>query len=385
MISSDARDLFPLKDGAVYLNHGGFGVTPRAVMAERTSILREIEKAPSPFFAHTCKEKWNVIAARVAARFGVAANSVALVDNVTDGINAVLRSFAFKPGDQILITSMTYGAIDLAARHIGGKSGAVVVRMQIPFPSPSPERCVEALQAALTPQTQMAILDHVTSSTALVLPITEMTRVCRERGVAVLIDGAHAPGNIPLDISSIAADWYVANLHKWYFVPRGCGFIWAAPDRRIKLVPNVISWEVEREFPYSFGWTGTRDPSSWLAIPAAFASVDKYGEDKIRTHNHALVREGLALLADDWKVRVDTPDSMISSMALIPLPHGKLCGTDEESRLALQRKLWEDFGIEACPTFHHNGTVWLRFSAQIYNSLDDYEKLARAIRVLRSS
>ena len=385
MISSEARDLFPLKETAVYLNHGGFGVAPREVMAARDVILREIEEAPSPFFTHDYRRKWNSTAAYVAARLGVAADSLALVDNVTDGINAVLRAFAFKPGDEILTTWMTYGAIDLAAEHIARQCGASIVRMPIPFPNPSPERCLEALQAALTPRTRLAILDHVTSSTALVLPVAEMARLCREHGVAVLVDGAHVPGNVALDISSIPADWYVANLHKWYFVPRGCGFLWAAPDRRRGLVPNVLSWDIKREFPHSFEWTGTRDPSAWLSIPAAFAFMDRFGEENVRAHNHALVREGMTLLAEAWKVRLHTPDCMIGSMALVPLPDDMPRATDEESRLRLQKTLWDGFGIEACPSFHHGGTIWLRFSAQIYNSLADYEKLARAILALRSA
>ena len=313
----------------------------------------------------------------------MALDSLALVDNVTDGINVVLRAVAFKSGDEVLTTSLTYGAIDLAAEHIARRYAATVVRMPIPFPNPSPARCLAALHAALTPRTRLAILDHVTSSTALVLPIAEMTRICRERGSAVLVDGAHVPGNVPFDISAIAADWYVANLHKWYFVPRSCGLLWAAPDRRDGLVPNVLSWEIKREFPHSFEWTGTRDPSAWLSIPAAFAFMDRFREEKVRAHNHGLVRQGMALLTQAWKVRTDTPDSMIGSMALVPLPDGIPYTTDEESRIRLQRRLWDRFGVEVNPSFAANGTIWLRFSAQIYNSLADYEKLARAVLALR--
>jgi isopenicillin-N epimerase len=384
MLSLESRDLFPLKEGAVYLNHGGFGVAPREVMAARAAILREIEEAPSPFFTHDYRGKWNSTAACVAVRLGVTPDSLALVDNVTDGINAVLRAVALKSGDEILTTTLTYGASYLAAEHIARQCAATVVRMPIPFPNSSPERCLAALHAALTPRTKLAILDHVTSSTALVLPIAEMTRICRERGTAVLVDGAHVPGNVPFDISAIAADWYVANLHKWYFVPRSCGFLWAAPDQRGGLVPNVLSWEIKREFPHSFEWTGTRDPSAWLSIPPAFAFMDRFGEEKVRAHNHGLVRQGTALLTNAWKVRVDTPDSMIGSMALVPLPDGMPYTTDEESRIRLQRRLWDGFGIEANPSFAANGTIWLRFSGQIYNSLADYEKLARAILILRS-
>jgi isopenicillin-N epimerase len=227
-------------------------------------------------------------------------------------------------------------------------------------------------------------LDHITSSTALVLPLAEMARVCSEHGVAVLVDAAHVPGNISVDISSIPADWYVANLHKWYFVPRACGFLWAAPHRRCGLLPNVFSWEIKQQFPHCFEWTGTRDPSALLSISAAFAFMDRFGEEKVRSHNHRLLREGMALLADDWHVHVDTPDDMIGSMALIPLPNGLPYAADEPGRIKLQRRLWDEFGIEVSPSFSHNGTIWLRLSAQIYNKLDDYEKLSRAVLALRS-
>ena len=384
MISAEARDLFPIKEEAVYLNHGGFGVTPREVIERRAAVLREIEEAPGPFFVHGYREKWCSVAAYVAARLGVATDSLALVDNATDGVNAVLRAFRFKPGDEILITTLGYGAIDLAAEHIADRHGATLVRMPIPFPSSGPERCLEALQSTITSRTKLAILDHVTSSTALVLPLAEMARVCSEHGVAVLVDAAHVPGNISVDISSIPADWYVANLHKWYFVPRACGFLWAAPHRRCGLLPNVLSWEIKQQFPHCFEWTGTRDPSAWLSISAAFAFMDRFGEEKVRNHNHRLLREGMALLADDWHVHVDTPDDMIGSMALIPLPNGLPYAADEPGRIKLQRRLWDEFGIEVSPSFSHNGTIWLRLSAQIYNKLDDYEKLSRAVLALRS-
>jgi isopenicillin-N epimerase len=384
MITDKARDLFPIKEGLVYLNHGGFGVTPHEVMERRTGILQEIEEAPSSFFIHSCREKWHSVAAYVAKRLGVAADSLALVDNATDGINAVLRAFPIKPGDEILITSMAYGAIDLAADYFASRHGATLVRLPIAFPSPRPESCLDALKSAIGPRTKLAILDHITSSTALVLPLAEMATVCAERGVAVLVDGAHVPGNISFDISSIPVDWYVANLHKWYFVPRGCGFLWAAPHRRCGLLPNILSWEIKQGFPHSFEWTGTRDPSAWLSIPAAFAFMDRFGEADVRNHNHRLLREGMTLLADDWHVHIDTPDSMIGSMTLVPLPDELPYSADERGRVRLQKRLWDEFGIEVNPSFSYNNKIWLRLSAQIYNSLDDYEELSRAILALRS-
>ena len=350
MISPEARDLFPLKETAVYLNHGGFGVTPREVMAARAAIWREIEEAPSPFFAHDYRRKWNSTAAYLAARLGVTADGLALVDNVTDGINAVLRAFPFKPGDEIVTTSMTYGAIDLAAEHIARQHAATVVRLPIPFPAPRPERCLEALQAALTHRTRLAILDHVTSSTALVLPIAEMARVCRERGVAVLVDGAHVPGNVALDISSIPADWYVANLHKWYFVPRGCGLLWAAPDRRDGLVPNVLSWRSSGNFRTA---SNGRERAI-LAHGCRFRLLSPSWIDFVRRKSAPTItvwcgREWLYLRRHGRC----GPIRLIPRSAEMALPF--LCRmaypttTDEESRIVLQRRLWDRFGVEVNP------------------------------------
>src|SRR5882672_1454841 len=379
MLTPHGKQLLSLDDQAIYLDHGGYGVTPKEVLTARIEALRKIEAAPGPFFAFECRPAWKAIAASVARRLSVRAEDLALVDNVTDGINAVLRSLSFDPDDEILITSVTYGAIANAAKYLAGRHGAHVVEVALPFPNSDPGRCVAAMKAALSPRTKLAILDHITSATALVLPIAEMSRVCRDHEVAVLVDGAHAPGNIALDIPSIGADWYAANLHKWCFVPRGCGFLWAARDRQKGLVPNVLSWDIDKPFPQCFGWTGTRDPSAWLSIPSAFAFMDRLGADEILRHNHTLIRDGIRLLSEAWKVETTTTDSMIGSMALIPLPDGLPFTATLEGCGRLQRTLWESHKIMASPSFVHDGRIWLRVSAQIYNDIDDYEKLAATI------
>ena len=284
---------FAFAAGTTYLDHGGFGVAPREVLRVAFEMREAVEAAPRPFFDQECRPRWRDVAGRVARRFSAAAGDLALVDNVTDGVNAVLRALALRPGDEILTTSMTYGALARAARRIAEEKGADIIEAPIPFPTPSPELCVEAIRATLTPRTRLAILDHVTSPTALVLPIAEMARACRDRGVMVLADGAHAPGNVALDIPAVGADWYVGNLHKWYFAPRGCGFLWAHPDRRERLAPTVLSWDIDKPFPHSFEWTGTRDPSAWLSTPAAFDFMDRFGEANVRKHNHDLVMEGI--------------------------------------------------------------------------------------------
>ena len=369
---------FSFAAGTTYLDHGGFGVMPTEVLRFGFRMREAVEAAPRPFFDRECRPRWREIAGQVAQRFSAAPGDLALVENVTEGANAVFRALSLQPGDEILLTSMTYGAFALAARRIAAERGARVVEARIPFPAPDPELCVEAIRAALGPRTKFAILDHVTSATALVLPAAEMATVCRERGVRVLVDGAHAPGAVPLDVPSIGADWYVGNLHKWHFAPRGCGFLWAHPDRRELLAPAVLSWEIEKPFPQSFEWTGTRDPSGWLSVPAAFEFMDRFGAADVRAHNHDLVMDASRLLAPAWNVEIETPESMVGAMSLAPLPELLGVSATEEGRASVQERLWIEHAI-ACACILFEGRLYLRFSAQIYNGIGDYEKLARAV------
>jgi isopenicillin-N epimerase len=385
MLNVDSRNLFLLDPEVVYLNHGAFGATPREVLDEKIRILSQIEKNPVSIFQHTIRAQWRCVADRIAQRFSLEPNSVAIVDNATDGINAVLRSLSLKPGDEMLLASMTYGAVAIAARYIAKKHGAAITLAELRFPRPDPEQCVEAVTKALTSRTKIAILDHITSSTALLMPLVAMIAACHDKEVPVLVDGAHTPGHIALDISALSADWYVGNLHKWYFVPRGCGFLWAAPGCRSGLMPNVFSWDIDYPFPSNFGWTGTRDPSSWLAVPAAFDFMDRFGENEVRQHNHQLIRQAVSVLSDMWKFPVTTPDSMTASMTLVPTPDGLPYPPTQDGRERLEADLKNKDNIVVNPAFAHKGKIWLRITAQIYNRIEDYEKLGKAVMALRAS
>jgi len=385
MLTADSRSFFLLESGLVYLNHGGVGVTPKVVLDQKKRILSEIEKNPVDVFQHSIRARWRAIADKIATRFSLDADSVAIVDNATDGITSILRSLPFQAGDEILLTSMTYGAITVAAGHIVGKQGAKVALADLRFPDPDPAQCNEAVTQALTPRTRIAILDHIASPTALVMPLASMIAACHARGVPVLVDGAHAPGQIALDIPALGADWYVGNLHKWYFVPRGCGFLWASPERRNGLMPNVLSWDSTYPFPSSFAWTGTRDPSNWLAVPAAFDFMDRFGESAVLQHNHKLIREAVELLASMWAFRVATPDAMTASMTLVPAPDGLPYPATDQGRAQFEVDLSETFNIVVNPSFADGRKIWLRITAQIYNGIEDYEKLGRAVLALRST
>jgi isopenicillin-N epimerase len=383
MLSSDCRDLFLLAPGVIYLNHGGFGATPKSVLGEKKRILDEIEKNPVDFLVHRFRERWHQIVGLIARRFSLQPLNLAIVDNATDGVEAVLRALPLRAGDEILATSMSYGAVTMAAQHIGGKQGAKIATAELSFPQPDPQQCIAAVAQAITSRTKLAVLDHITSVTALVMPLKEMIAICHERDVAVLIDGAHAPGQVALDIPALKADWYVGNLHKWYFVPRGCGFLWAAPGKENGLLPNIVSWEMRRPFPSNFAWTGTRDPSNWLAVPAAFDFMDRFGESAVREHNHRMLRDAVAVLADMWGFRPATPDNMIAAMALVPAPRGLPYPATDEGRATLEEHLKEKHSVVVNPAFSCDGRIWLRITAQIYNSIEDYQELGRSVLALR--
>jgi len=291
---------FPLEPGAVYLNHGTVGVTPLAVMRARSAILDEIERHPARFMIRELMTlgmseppptpRLRAAAERVGAFLGACGDGLAFVDNATSAINAVVRSIELAPGDEILVHDQAYGGVVRAIAFLARERGATMTRCALPFPARAPEDFVAAVERAITPRTRLALLDHVGSETALVMPLAAMAAACRSRGVAVLVDGAHAPGAIEVDIAALGVDWYAANLHKWAFAPRSCGVLWAAPERREGLHPGVISWGVTSgDWLQEFDWTGTRDPSPWLAAPAALDFMrDVLGVAAMRTHNHDL-------------------------------------------------------------------------------------------------
>jgi isopenicillin-N epimerase len=255
----------------------------------------------------------------------------------------------------------------------------VVKTVAWPVPIDDPGRCVASLERALGPRTRIAVLDHVTSETALVLPVAALAAACRARGIAVLVDGAHAPGAVDLRIEALGVDWYAANLHKWAFAPRGCGVLWAAPKRRDGLHPAVISWGVTNDdWLQEFDWTGTRDPTPWLCAPAAIDFLElELGAAAMRAHNHALAWNGAIRLAARWQRPWLTPESMVGCMAAVPLPH-RLDGADAQR---VRDALWFDHGIEIA-VLARDGALWARVSAQVYNDDEDLERLGDAVDAL---
>ena len=384
---------FPIEPGAVYLNHGTVGVTPLAVMHARSALLDEIERHPSRFMIRELMNlgmsappdapRLRAAAAEVAAFLGARGDDLVFVDNASSGVNAVLRSLPLKPGDEILIHDQSYGGVARAAAFIARERGATLATCTFPFPARDPAEFVRAVEQAITPRTRLALLDHVCSETALILPLAEMAAACRARGVPVLVYGAHAPGAIDVNIDALGVDWYAANLHKWAFAPRSCGVLWAAPQRRLNLHPGVLSWGITNDdWLQEFDWTGTRDPSPWLAAPAGLAFMrDVLGVAAMRAHNHHLAWQGAQRLAARWGRPWTTPEPMVGCMATVPLP-ARFGPADAATASRLRDALLFGHRIEV-PVIARGDTLWVRLSAQVYNDESDIERLADAVDQLR--
>ena len=248
--------------------------------------------------------------------------------------------------------------------------------VELPYPVSDAVECTEAIVAALRPRTVLAIVDHVTSSSALVLPIAEIVARCRARGVPGLVDGAHAPGAIAVDLAAIAADWYTANLHKWAWAPRSCGVLWAPAARQEGLHPPVISWGLDKGFATEFDWVGTRDPSPWLTAPAAIALLREFGAEAVRAYDHALAVSAANALRDGVGAERMSPDGMIGTMATVRLPARYGSSLDDAARLR-DALLFED-GVEV-QMHAWRERIWVRVSAQVYNDATDIERLVRGL------
>jgi len=375
-----------LDPDTIYLNHGTVGAPPRRVLAAQQAIRDEIERQPARFLlrelsstlvgrATTRVPRLRQAAAVVAEFVGARGADLVFVDNATAGMNAALRSVDLRPGDEIVVADHAYGAVAKVAGFIARERGAAVRTAALPWP-PRPAAAVAAVVGAIGPRTRVAIVDHVTSESALVLPLAAIAAACRARGVAVLVDGAHAPGAIPVDIPALGVDWYSANLHKWAWSPRSCGVLWAAPERQTGLHAPVISWGLDQGFTAEFDWPGTRDPSPALAAPEGIAFMRELGVEAVQGYDHALAWQAGQVLTERWGTTLVQEESQIGTMVTVPLP--ARVGTTREDAARLRDALLFEERIEV-QLHEFRGGLWVRVSAQVYNDLADVERLAEAV------
>lgn len=370
-----------LDPSIVYLNHGSFGATPRVVFEVQDEYRRRMEREPVRFLARELDPLLDAVREELAAFVGAAPDDLALVPNATAGVNAVLRSLDLDQHDELLVTSHEYGASRNALDHVASLAGAKVVAVDVPFPIASPDVIVERVLAAVTGRTRLFLVDHITSQTALVFPIERLIAELAGRGIDTLVDGAHAPGQLPLDLRSLGAAYYTGNLHKWVCAPKGAAFLYVQRNRRYTIHPAAIShgYSAARRdrsrFHLEFDWTGTFDPSAWLAVPAALRFVSSLvpgGWPEVRERNHALALRARDLLCDALRIEPPAPDGMLGSMAALPLPDGPA--------EPLQSRLFDEHAIEVpVIPFPAPPQRLIRISAMLYNEVDEYERLASVI------
>jgi isopenicillin-N epimerase len=382
-----------LDPSVVFLNHGSFGACPIPVLQYQAELRQRMERQPVQFFVRDLEGLLDEAREALGAFLGAPAHDLAWIPNATTAVNAVLRSLSFEPGDELLTTDHEYNAcrnvLDLVAR----RAGARVVVANLPFPVAGPEQVLHAVMDRVTERTRIALIDHVTSQTGLVLPIEPLVRELRARGVETLVDGAHAPGMLPLNVAAIGAAWYTGNCHKWICAPKGAAFLYTRPDMQERTRPIVISHGANStrtdrsRYLIEFDWVGTDDPTAVLSVPEAIRFMGQLmpgGWPAIREANRQLVLRGRDVLCTALGIDPPCPDEMIGSLASLPLPDGD--GRPNTSPLyadSLQDLLLQQFHIEVpVIPWPKPPKRLIRLSAQVYNGDGDYEQLGQALRTL---
>ena len=383
-----------LDPAVTFLNHGSYGATPEAVLASQRLWRDRLESEPVRFMERILPPALADARDRIGAFLGADPAGLAFVSNATTGVNTVLHSLRFDPGDELLTTDHEYNATVNALRAVAARDGASVVVARIPLPIAGPDDALEAILDAVTPRTRLALVSHITSPTALVLPIERIVAELDGRGVDTLVDAAHAPGMVQCDVSSLGAAYWTGNGHKWLCGPKGSAVLVVRADRRTLIRPLVVSHGANEpllgreRFRLEFDWTGTGDPTPALALADAIdwmAALDPGGWPAVMAANRALARLGRDRLATALDIAPIAPDSMTGSMAALPLPGP----TDDDAATALQRRLVDEDAVQV-PI-----TPWparalrdpgagaalrlVRISAQQYNEPVDYERLAGAL------
>jgi isopenicillin-N epimerase len=374
----NVRGLWLLDRGVAHCNHGSFGALPAPVLVAQEKIRRQMAVNPMRWFVRELPELIVAARAEVAAFLGADADDLAFVSNVSAGVSAVAQSLQLSPGDEVLSSDHAYGAVSYALDRLCARTGARRVVAGIPYQC-SDDEVVAAFAERCTERTRLVVVDQVTSATARRFPVEEVAMLAHRVGARVLVDGAHAPGMLALDVPGLGADFWVGNLHKWACAPAGSGALWVDPQWRQEILSLVVSWNEPDGYPSSFDSVGTADLSGWLATPEALRTLGSLGWDRVRAHNEALVAwaqrrvaEILGLPASDLR-----HDPGVS-MALLFLPAGAADSLEQAYKL---RDQMAEAGVEmAMGCWNGRGTV--RLSAQVYNQPSDYERLATGLRDL---
>jgi len=371
-----------------FLNHGSFGACPVEVQAEQARLRTELERQPMRFLVDALEGRLAEARAALGAFVGADPDDLAFVTNATEGVNTVMAGLPLAPGDEVLVPDHAYNACKNAAVAWAERRGATVRAVPVPFPVASADALLEAVLAGVTARTRLALLDHVTSPTALVFPLERLVPELAARGVDTLVDGAHAPGMLPLAIERLGAAYYTGNLHKWGCAPKGAAFLWVRRDRQHLVRPLVISHGANdprpdrSRFRKEFDWTGTRDVTAWLAVPAALRFLGDLvpgGFEALVAANHDKALRARDVLCGALCIPRPAPDELLGSMASVPLPVRR--ATDGPAEVwQLRNDLLARHRVEVplfpWPRAPHR---LLRVSLQAYNEVAQVERLAVAL------
>jgi isopenicillin-N epimerase len=375
---------FLLDPAVCFLNHGSFGAATAELLDAQDALRRRIEREPVDFLARQLPGLLDGARGRVAAFLGARSEELAFVRNATTGVNAVLGSLELRPGDELLTTDHRYQAVRNAMERVARRAGARVVEAAVPFPLQGEDEIVDAVAAAFSERTRLLVVDWITSPTALILPVQRLVELARSRGVPVLVDGAHAPGQVAVDLARLGADFFTGNLHKWLCAPRGSAVLAVAPEWVSRIHHPVTSHGYGAGLHGELDWVGSDDPSPWLCAPLALDLHEALGGAALREANHRLVAEGRQVLAEALGVDLPHPDdpTLYGSMATVPLPGGFGPATPAAA-LELNRRLFALHRVEV-PAICWGGRLWVRISGfAAYNRPSDYARLAEALRALR--
>ena len=384
--------IWPLDERTIFLNHGSFGSCPKQVLDFQRRIRDRFERRPIQFFVRDLETLLDGARTVLAGFLGSASEDIVFVPNATAGVNTVLRSLRFRRGDELLVTDHEYNACRNALDFVADRSGARIVVARVPFPLRSQKLVTDAILGCVTGHTRLALLDHVTSQTGLVMPVRELAENLQRHGVETLIDGAHAPGMVPLDLRELGATYYTGNCHKWICAPKGAGFLYVRRDRQKLIRPLSISHGANSprtdrsRYLIEFGWTGTWDPSACLSVPEALrmmGSLRPGGWPAVMERNRRLALAARDQICNALRIEAPCPDEMIGSLVSLPLPDGSTaCSSKSPLYLdPLQDRLLKEFRIEV-PVIPWPAPPkrLLRISAQLYNTLPQYRLLARALK-----
>jgi isopenicillin-N epimerase len=386
--ASYSKRFWLLDRDVVFLNHGSFGACPRYILDVQAKVRSQLENEPLRFFNREWEPLIDASREKLAAFVGADVEDLVFVPNATTGVNAVLRSLSFQPGDELLTTNHEYNACRNALDFIASRTGAKVVVADIPFPVESPQQVIAAIISKVSSKTKLVLLDHITSQTGLIFPIREIIQQLQAQGIDTLIDGAHAPGMLPLNLREIDATYYTGNCHKWLCAPKGAAFLYVQRQKQQEIRPLTISHGAnsplthKSRFQLEFDWTGTNDPTGYICVGEVINFMGLLlpgGWDELMQRNHDLVLEGRQLICDALKVKAPCPDEMIGAMAVIPMPEV----LESYTHAFLHDKLFDQHRIQVqVVPWTGMYRLLLRISAQFYNSLEDYEYLAKVLKEL---